>query len=82
MLHGAAAADAEMRADRRDALRTRTLDLQEPAPVGMPCDLIDFDRLAGQRAGHVDRAGGTVGDAVAAMAQPGDQQPFNHAPPR
>ncbi len=51
-------------------------------PVGVAGDFFDFDRFAGQRAGNINRAGGAVGDAVAAMAEPIDQEPLNHAPPR
>ena len=38
MLHGAAAADAEMLADRRDALVARLVDMQQMPPVGMAGD--------------------------------------------
>ena len=41
---------------------------------GWPGTGFDFDGLARQRAGHVDRALGAVGDAVAAMAEPVDRQ--------
>ena len=51
-------------------------------PVGMAGHTFDLDRLAGQRAGNIDRAVGAVGDAVAEMANPIDHQPLNHAPPR
>ena len=55
VLHGAAAAHAEMRANRRDALRARRVDVQKPPPVGMAGDVLDLDRFAGQRAGNIDR---------------------------
>jgi hypothetical protein len=82
VLYGAAAAYAEMRADRCDAFRARLFDTKEPAPVGMTRDPFDLDRLARQRAGNVNRTGEAVGDSVAAMTEPGDQEPLNHAPPR
>ena len=78
MLQGAAAANAEMRADRRDALRARRLHIEKLPAVGMAGPVLDLDRLAGQRAGDIDRAVGTVGDAVAAMAEPIDQEALNH----
>ena len=58
VLHGAAAAYAEMRADRRDALRTRLFDLEEAPPVGVAGDRFDLDGFARQRTGNVNRAGG------------------------
>ena len=82
MLQGAAAADAEMRADRRDARGARRLDGEKLPPVGMTGNGLDLDGLAGQCAGHVDRFVRPVGDAVAAMANVVDDQPLNHAPPR
>jgi hypothetical protein len=82
LLHGAAAANAEMRADRRDAFRTRLADAKEPAPVGMTSDLFNVDRLARQRTRNVNGARGAVGNAVAAMAEMCDHNLLNHAPPR
>ena len=82
VLHGAAAAYAEMRADRCDALCARSFDAKEPAPVRMARDRFHLDRFAGQRSGDVDHADGAIGDAVAAMAEPGDRKLLNHAPPR
>ena len=57
-------------------------DVNQTPPVGVAGPPVDLDRLAGQRAGNVDRAAGAVGDAVAAMAEPIDHQPLNHARPR
>src|SRR5271169_6475860 len=82
VLHGAAAAYAEMRTDRRDAFCTRAFDGEQPAAVGMAGNRFHLDRFARQCAGNVNRAGGAVGDAVAAMADPGDNEPLNHASPR
>ena len=58
MLHGAAAAGAEMRTDRRDALGARVLDPHQMAAVGMAGPGVDLDGLAGQRVGHEDRPAG------------------------
>jgi len=68
VLHGATAAYPEMRTDGDDALGARLADAQQPAAIRMPGDGFDFDRFAGQRAGHIDRASSAGGDAVAAMA--------------
>ena len=43
MLQRAAAADAEVRADRRDALGARYFDGEELAAVGMAGPILDFD---------------------------------------
>ena len=82
MLHGAAAADAEMRADRRDALGARRVDAKQLPPVGMAGNALDLDRLAGQRAEHVNRLRAALDDTVAAMAEPIDHEALNHARPR
>jgi len=82
MLHGTAAAHAEMRTDRRDALRACRRDVNETPTVGVARHLGDLDRLAGQRAGDVERAAGASRDTVAAMAEPLDHQPFSHVRPR
>ena len=74
VLHGAAAADAEMRADRSDALGARRVDVQEVAAIGMarrrrrPRP----SRPAGRRARRLGRR--RVGDAVAAMAERVDRR--------
>src|SRR5271156_3093184 len=81
VLHGAAAAYAEMRTDRRDAFCTRLLDVEQPAAVGVAGDCFDLDRFARQCAGNVNRSCRAVGDTVAAMAEPGDRKLFNHALP-
>ncbi len=68
VLHGAAAAGAEMLADRRDAFVARFVDMDEMAAVRVAGDRLDRHRLARQRIGHEHRAGRRIGDAVAAMA--------------
>ena len=82
MLHGAAAADAEMRADRRDARGARRVDAEKLPPVGMARNALDLDRLAGQRAEHENRLSPVVDDAIAAMADVIDHEALNHAAPR
>src|SRR5262249_53985031 len=80
MLDGAAAADAEMPAERRDALRARYLDIEEAAAVGMMAGHVgDLDGLATERIGHIDRLGAGERDAVTAMADVIDEKTFNHA---
>ncbi len=46
MLHRAAAAHAEMRADRRNALGARLLDLQQMSAVGIAGRRINLNALA------------------------------------
>ena len=82
MLHGAAAAHAEVRANRRDAFGARCIDVEKSPPVGMSRHPFDLNRLAWQRAGNIDRPVGAVGDPVAEMAKPVDHKPLNHAAPR
>ena len=82
MLERAAAADAEMRADGSDPLGARCIDPHQMAAVGMTGPRLALDRLARQRVGHVDRSGGPVRDAVAAVAEPHDGETVNHAAPR
>ena len=82
MLQGAAAANAEMRANRRDPIRAPLFEREEPPPVGMARHGIDLDGLAGKRTGNKEWAVGRVGHAVTAMAEAGNSQAFNHAWPR
>ncbi len=79
VLHGAAAAGAEMRTDRRDALGARRVDGDQMTAVGMARPRFDLDGLARQRVGHVDRTGRRLRDAVAAMADLGDEEALHHA---
>ena len=79
VLDRAAAAHAEMRTDRRDAVGARGLDPQQPAAVGMAVPALHLDGLARQRIGHVDRSVRLVGDAVAAPAELRDGEPLSHA---
>ena len=65
MLECAAAASSEMRADRRDAIRARVVDLDKMPAVGVSGPLIDFDGFTRQCVGHVEHAGGCVRHAVA-----------------
>src|ERR1700731_3657399 len=57
MLKRAAAAYAEMGADRRDARRARGLDAKQVAPVRMAGPGIDLHDFARQRIRHIDRPG-------------------------
>ena len=70
LLQRAAAARAEMRADRLNALRARCEHTQQPRAITLPLHL---DRLAWQRVGHIDRALQRLGDSIAAVAHAGDR---------
>ena len=80
VLDGAAAADTEMRAERRDALRACGFDLDQSTAVGMVTgNRRDLDRFAAERVGHVDAFAAGDGDAVAAMADMiDDEMLFSH----
>jgi hypothetical protein len=78
MLHGAATADAEMRAGRRDALRARFLDAKELAPIGLAGHVLNLHGFARQRRWNKDRSIGAFGDAIAAVADPVDHEVLNH----
>ena len=78
VLDGAAAADAEMLAERRDPLRAGVLDARQMPAVGMTGHRFDFDRLAAQRVRHEHGLPAGKGDAVAAMADMIDDETFNH----
>ena len=55
VLDRAAAADAEMRTERRDPFRACAFDLEQAPAVGMMArDRRDLDGFARQRVGHVD----------------------------
>ena len=82
MLQGAAAANAEMRADRRDAVSARHLDAEQMAPVGLTGHGLNLDGLARQRAGNVNWTTAAVRHAIAAMAEPIDDHALNHVRPR
>ena len=79
VLRLAAAAHAEMRTERRDALRACGLDAQQMAAVRVTGRRLDLHHLARQRIGHEHRSLRRLGDAVAAMAEARDGQPFGHA---
>ena len=75
MLDRAAAANAEMRTERRDPLHACGLDLEQSAAVGMLAgNRCDFDRFAAQRIRHVDIAAACDGDAVAVVADMVDDE--------
>ena len=82
MLHGAAAANSKMPANRFNALCARFLNIQEASPVGVTRYRIHFDDLARQRARDVNRSVGAVGYPVAPMAKAIDQNSLNHTRPR
>src|SRR6185312_4215184 len=82
VLQRAAAAGAEMRADRHDPRRARLIDTQQAAAIRMARHGLDLDGLARQRVWYVNRPVGAFRAAVAAVADLADDQPLNHAAPR
>ena len=66
MLKRAAAANPEMRADRRNAVGARDLHLGETTTIGVARPGLDFGALARQRIGYVDGTRFGIGDTVAA----------------
>ena len=75
MLDRAAAADAEMRTERRDPLHACGLDLEQSPAVGMVAgNGSDLDCFAAQRVRHIDIAAACDGDAVAVMADMVDDE--------
>ena len=79
MLDRASAADAKMRAKRRDPFRACALDREQTAAVGvMARHRFNFDGLAAKRVGHVDVLSAGKGDAVAEMTDMIDDEAFNH----
>ena len=76
MLDGAAAADAEMRTQRRDPVRACLLDPEQAPAVGMSGHGLRLDGLAAERIGHIDVRAIRYRDAVAAMADMIDGETF------
>jgi hypothetical protein len=82
VLHGAAAAYAEMWADRLDALCARLLHADKAPAVGVTGHGVDFDNFAWQGPRDVNRPISAVGYSVAVLTQAVDRELLNHAPPR
>src|SRR5262249_53988026 len=80
MLHRATAANAEMRADRGDPLGACDLDSDEMATVGMAWPGADLHALARQAVGHIERACGSFGNAIAMRAKSRNGQAVEHGP--
>ena len=78
VLDRASAADAEVRADGRNALVARRDHPQQVAAIRMAGNRLHLHRLAGQRVGRIDGTLRGVRDAVAAMAEAHDGQLFDH----
>jgi len=79
VLDRAPAADAEMRTERRDPLRARALDREQPPAVGMMARHgPNLDGLAAKRIRYIYARAIGKGDAVAKMTDVIDDQPFNH----
>jgi hypothetical protein len=79
VLNRATAANAEMRADRRNTLGARLLDAEQFPAVGMAGNALDLDDLAGQRARHKNWLRAAFDDTVAAMAEPINHEALNRA---
>lgn len=85
MLDRAAAANAEMRTERRHAFGTGAFDRNQLAAVGMVAgDRRHLDGFAAERIRHVDAFAASGRDAVAAVADMVDDEPFgvSHGAPR
>ncbi len=78
VLDRAAAAGAEILAERRDPFGAGAVDAQELPAVGMIGDFFRFDRLAAERIGHEQRLPFGKSDTVAALADVIDAQAFSH----
>jgi hypothetical protein len=77
VLDRAAAAGAEILAERRDALRARSDDFDEVAPVrGSAGRNVRIDDFAAQRVGDVDIPAAVEGNAVAELADMVDGEAF------
>jgi hypothetical protein len=82
VLHGASAADAEVRANRFNALGARFVDAKKLSAVGMTGNIVDFDRFAGQRPGNENGFGLAIDHTIAAMTEAVDHQTLSHVRPR
>jgi len=78
MLNGAAAADAEVRTERFDALKAWRFDVQQAIAIGMAGHRLDIGAFARQGERHIDEASASIRDAVAAMADMIDEKLFSH----
>ena len=78
VLNGAAAAIAEIPAERRDPLRACTFDARQMPAVGMIGHRFDLDGLAAERIGHEHGLAAGEGDAVTAVTDMVDDETFTH----
>jgi hypothetical protein len=78
VLQRATTADAKIRADRCDTLGTCNLDFNQVSAVGVARPLLDRNRLARQRIGHVEGARRRVADAIAESAKSRDGEALSH----
>jgi hypothetical protein len=78
MLNRAAAANAKMRAERRDPRLAGALDREQTAAVGMTGYGGNLHRLATERVRHVYGRSVRKGDAVTVMSDVIDEEVFSH----
>ena len=78
MLDRAAAAGAEIPAERRDPLRRSRCRPQQNPAIGMIGDRTGFDGFAAERVGHEHGVSVGKSHAVAAMADVIDDEMFSH----
>ena len=78
VLDGAAAAGAEISAERIDPLRAGLFDPRQRPAVGMTGDGVDLDGFAAQRVRHEQALAAGEADAVAAMTDMVDDEAFSH----
>jgi len=78
VLDGAAAAGAEISAERIDPVRARVLDAHQRPAIGMIGDGFDLDGFSRQRVRHEQALAAGKADAVAAMTDMVDDETFSH----
>ena len=78
MLNGAAAAGAEIWAERCDPLGACVLDARQKPALGIIGCRFDLDDLAAKRVRHEHGVAAGKANAVAAMADMIDGKTFNH----
>ncbi len=82
VLQGAAATGSKVLANGVGALVALLVDMDEMPPVGMTDHRFGRYDLARQGVGHIDGTALRVGDAVPAVAEASNDEPFSHESPQ